>query len=157
MFADPELPWKSVSPKLLLVRRIPVAVFALLCVVAVVVVPMTAPAVWVLIPVGGLLAAALSWYWVGRIVTSWRYAELPDELLVSHGRLFRRLSVVPYGRMQVVDVDAGPVANYFGIATVQLVTASASTDARIPGLPADVAHELRSRLTARGEAQAAGL
>ncbi|MDP9444110.1 MAG: PH domain-containing protein, partial [Actinomycetota bacterium] len=114
---------------------------------------------WVLlvVPLLVLAGAALWWWWVPRYVASWRYAERDEDLLVSRGRLVRRLTVVPYGRMQVIDVEAGPLDSRLGIATVRLVTASASTDAEIPGLPADVAHDLRNRLAARGETRAAGL
>ena len=52
---------------------------------------------------------------------------------------------------------ANPIAQRLGIATVKLVTASASTDATIPGLPVEEAHELRDRLSAKGEALSAGL
>ena len=49
--------------------------------------------------------------------------------------MFHKATVVPYGRLQFVDVDAGPIDRMFGLATVKLHTASASTDATIPGLP----------------------
>lgn len=88
---------------------------------------------------------------------AWGYAERADDLLVRRGVVVRRLSVVPYGRMQFVDVTAGPVDRLFGLATVQLHTAAAATDARIPGLAADEATRLRDRLAALGEARAAGL
>ncbi|HUY61272.1 MAG TPA: PH domain-containing protein, partial [Candidatus Dormibacteraeota bacterium] len=71
--------------------------------------------------------------------------------------MVRRLSVVPYGRMQFVDVSAGPVERYFGLATVRLHTAAAATDARIPGLEAADARRLRDRLAELGEARSAGL
>jgi membrane protein YdbS with pleckstrin-like domain len=48
-------------------------------------------------------------------------------------RLFRRMSVIPYGRMQYVEVTAGPFERAFGLATVQMHTAAAASDARIPG------------------------
>ena len=69
----------------------------------------------------------------------------------------RRLSVVPYGRMQFVDVTAGPVGRLFRLATVRLHTAAAASDARIPGLEREEAARLRDRLAALGEAKAAGL
>ena len=40
---------------------------------------------------------------------AWSYAEREDDLLVKRGVLFSRLSVVPYGRMQFIDVTAGPI------------------------------------------------
>jgi membrane protein YdbS with pleckstrin-like domain len=134
-------------------------------------------AVWLAVLAG---AAAIAWYgyrnetvplvagglalltllrvgFVLRALRSWGYAERTDDLLVRHGLLFRRLSIVPYGRMQFVDVTAGPLERLFGLATVQLHTAAAATDAKIPGLAPPEAARLRDRLTALGEARAEGL
>jgi uncharacterized membrane protein YdbT with pleckstrin-like domain len=63
----------------------------------------------------------------------------------------------PHGRMQFVDVTAGPLERLLGLATVQLHTAAAASDARIPGLTAAEAARLRDRLAALGEARAEGL
>ena len=71
--------------------------------------------------------------------------------------MFRSMVVVPYGRMQYVDVKAGPLARAFGVASVQLHTASIGTDAAIDGLPPVEATRLRDQLAARGEARLAGL
>src|SRR5262245_54478614 len=68
-----------------------------------------------------------------RAVLSWGYAERERDLLVRHGRLIRRLSIVPYSRMQFIDVTAGPLERTFGLASVQMHTAAAASDARIPG------------------------
>lgn len=85
------------------------------------------------------------------------YAEREDDLLIRRGILVRRLSVVPFGRMQYVDVTAGPLDRRFGLSTVVLHTAAAATDARVPGLLEDEATRLRDRLAALGEARAAGV
>jgi membrane protein YdbS with pleckstrin-like domain len=106
----------------------------------------------VIVAIGGY-----AWWLIGRNAERWGYAELEDELFVTRGALFRRLVVVPYGRMQYVDVQAGPLDRAYGLARVQLHTAAPGTSAHIPGLPADEAARLRDRLTAAGEAQAAGL
>jgi uncharacterized protein len=92
-----------------------------------------------------------------RAVRAWGYAERDKDLLVRHGLLVRRLSIVPYARMQYVDVTAGPLERAFNLATVQLHTAAAASDARIPGLPAAEAARLRDRLTTLGEDRAEGL
>jgi membrane protein YdbS with pleckstrin-like domain len=92
-----------------------------------------------------------------RRFLAWRYAERDDDLLVSRGVMIKRLTVVPYGRMQFVDVTAGPVDRLFGLATVQLHTAAAATDAKIPGLTSAEAQRLRDQLAALGESRAAGL
>jgi hypothetical protein len=92
-----------------------------------------------------------------RAVKAWGYAERDDDLLVRHGLVVRRLSIVPYARMQFVDVTAGPLERAFKLATVQLHTAAAASDARIPGLRPAEASRLRDRLTALGEIRAEGL
>lgn len=104
-----------------------------------------------------LVAGAIWGYLVGRRYRSWGYAEREDDLLVRRGVMFARLSVVPYGRMQFIDVTAGPLERAFGLATVRLHTAAAATDARIPGLEREEAARLRDSLAELGEAQAAGL
>ena len=106
-----------------------------------------------------LLLALFAWAWwlVGRNAAHWGYAEQDEELHITSGAYFRKLTVVPYGRMQYVDVQSGPLEQLNGIATVQLHTASPGTSATIPGLPAEEAARLRDRLTALGESQAAGL
>ena len=92
-----------------------------------------------------------------RAVRAWGYAERDHDLLVRHGLLVRRLSIVPYARMQFVDVTAGPLERSFDLATVQLHTAAAASDARVPGLRPAEAARLRDRLTALGEDRAEGL
>ena len=77
---------------------------------------------------------------------------------MRRGVMIRRLTVVPYGRMQFVDVTAGPVDRLFGLATV----AAAHRGGRRPtrGSPDSTraeARRLRDRLAALGEAKAAGL
>ncbi len=157
-FDPPGEPWVRVSPRLATVRRLGLVLGW---------VPLTALAaatLWLVHVWAGLLAAVvglavLGWSWlvVGRTVRSWGYAERADDLLVTRGVLRRQLVVVPYGRMQFVDVTAGPLDRRFGLATVQLHTAAAATDATIPGLVPAEAARLRDRLAARGEATAAGI
>jgi uncharacterized protein len=107
------------------------------------------------IVLGGI--AGLTYRFLLARYRAWGYEEREDDLLVRRGCVIRRISVVPYGRMQFVDVTAGPFERSFGLATVRLHTAAAATDARIPGLDQTEATRLRDRLAALGEARAAGL
>jgi hypothetical protein len=107
--------------------------------------------------VGLILAGAIADVVAGRRVRAWGYAERAEDLLVRRGVMFRRMSVIPYGRMQYVEVTAGPFERAFGLATVQMHTAAAASDARIPGLPAVEAARLRDQLTSLGETHAMGL
>ncbi len=150
--------WRRPSGRLLAVRRVQVAVVTAAAAAAAGLGGATAG----LVPALGGVAAALvlgaaaEWF-VRRRVHAWGYAEREDDLLVRRGVMFSRLSVVPYGRMQFIDVTAGPFERSFGIATIRMHTAAAASDARIPGLERVEAARLRDRLAERGEAQAAGI
>jgi hypothetical protein len=109
------------------------------------------------IAVAVVLAGVLAERFLARRVAAWGYAERKDDLMVRRGVLIRRLSVIPYGRMQFIDVTAGPLERSLGLATLRMHTAAAASDARIPGLESAAAAALRDQLAALGETQAAGL
>ena len=152
------LDFTSVSSGLIKVRLIGVAIWLGPPLVAVVVLAILFPGWWWWIPIGvlALLIAWLGWL-IPRQVRAIGYAERDEDLFIRKGIVFRQLHVVPYGRMQFVDVQAGPLDRWAKVAKVQLHTASAQTDAAIPGLPPSEAARLRDRLTERGEARLAGL
>ncbi len=158
-FDPPDTSWTPVSPRLAALRRTVLAVVLgiLTSIGSLVAWAVAGPAAVVGVVVGGVLLFVWGWVLSARNVASWRYTERDSDLLISHGVLFRQLVVVPYGRMQFVDVQGGPLERAFGLATVQLHTAAATTDARIPGLVPEEAARLRDRLASRCEVQSAGL
>lgn len=160
LFSPPGARWQSVSPRLCTVRRLLFAVPCLLTAVVGVVAVELLLGWWWLSAVAALVPVAVGlwgWGWASRNQRAWGYAEEADEIYVARGVMWRRLVVVPYGRIQFVDVDAGPWERYFAMASVTLHTASTETAARIPGVPAEEATRLRNRLTELGEARGAGL
>jgi membrane protein YdbS with pleckstrin-like domain len=104
-----------------------------------------------------VVAGALSSWFVHNRFRAWRYQERHEDLIVARGVMVQRLSVVPYGRMQFVEVTAGPIERLFKLSTVKLHTAAAASDARIPGLENTESARLRDRLTELGESKAAGM
>jgi membrane protein YdbS with pleckstrin-like domain len=151
--------WRAPSARLLLLRRCEVAGGTLAIAVGLggvvgLQADATAGALCAIVVV--MVGAAVERVLKRRFAT-WGYAEREDDLLVRRGVMVSRLSVVPYGRMQFIDVRAGPLERSFGLATVHMHTAAAASDARIPGLEGDEAARLRDRLAELGEAQAAGL
>jgi uncharacterized protein len=152
--------WTPVSAKLTSARRLTLLLVYVLVIAGIVALFVVAGVPRIL-AWAGLVAALVVFVWlwwlIGRRVRSFGYAERDDDLLVTSGILFRRLVIVPYGRMQLVDVKAGPIDRRLGITTVQLHTAAATTDASIPGLEPDAAAALRDRLAKRGEQRSAGL
>lgn len=160
--ADPfelhDVEWTSVSPRLATARMVVLGIWAVVLLVPTSLVAALLGVAWVW-AFPGALALLLLWsaLLIHRQVRALRYAERADDLLISRGVLWHEETVVPYGRMQLVEVTSGPVERHFGLASVQLHTAAAATDATIPGLDPDEAERLRDRLTELGEARSAGL
>ena len=155
----PTVDWRPVSTRLIWIEelRLLVGVVVALAVCAFAALLVDRPAL-LLIPAAVVVAlGVVRAVVIVRSVRAWGYAERDEDLLVRHGLLVRRLSIVPYGRMQFVDVTAGPLERLLGLATVTMHTAAAASDARVPGLPGPEASRLRDRLAALGEARAEGL
>lgn len=146
--------WRGISHSYLTLRRLEVVVVAI---AAAIVFAIFLNGWYRLWAIGALAAGAVGLVIVQRRFAAWGYAERADDLLVKRGVLFSRLSVVPYGRMQFIDVTASPFERLIGIATVRMHTAAAASDARIPGLESLEAARLRDRLAELGESQAAGI
>ncbi|MEX0913665.1 MAG: PH domain-containing protein [Demequina sp.] len=156
-FAPEDTAWTHASTRLILARLL-AAWITFAFPLAATVVLATLVTSWMWIGAGAVVALAL---WVS-VVIRWQvkahaWAERDDDLIVKRGRFFRSVTVVPYGRMQYVEVDQGPLARLLKIARVQLHTASPGTDAHLAGVPVEEAARLRDRLTERGESQLAGL
>ncbi|MDJ0354997.1 PH domain-containing protein [Paenarthrobacter sp. PH39-S1] len=160
------LDFERVSPKLVTVRLIERGLGALVLTTVAslpLVLHLTGPwrglPAWLAwsLPLAVLLAMIWRLVLIPRQVRAIGYAERDDDLLICGGIFFQRVMVVPYGRMQYVDVSVGPVERAFGLSSVKMHTASASTNAVLEGLPAAEAARLREQLSARGEAKLAGL
>lgn len=152
-----ELPWRTVSPALRTVRLITLGGWLLPFVLAFAVLAVLVSS-WFWIG-AAVVAALLAWgaWLVGRQVSAISWIELPDEIVIRKGRLFRSLVSIPYGRLQYIDVESGPLMRSRGIASCEFHTASPESGGTLPGLPVDEAEALRGRLASRGEAQRAGL
>lgn len=151
--------WQRVSSRLAWYRRVQVLLYAVLLIAAAGFLAYRALGTPGAIVAGVvvLIGAVVAWLLAEFNCRSWAYAEHADEFLMSHGVLVRRFLMVPYGRMQLVDVNSNVLQQWFGIATVRLYTAAATTDARLPGIPRDEAERLRDRLVAKSEARSMGL
>jgi membrane protein YdbS with pleckstrin-like domain len=155
---EPDISWLRPSPRLLRARRIEAAAVTVpLALIGGLVGQVISAGAGIGIAAAVLLAGLVAERFLARRVAAWGYAERREDLMIRRGVLIRRLSVIPYGRMQFIDVTAGPVERSMGLATVRMHTAAAASDARIPGLDTAAAAVLRDQLAALGEAQAAGL
>jgi membrane protein YdbS with pleckstrin-like domain len=160
LFAPPSYAWKRLSPSYRRLRRLTTLLVAPIVFTIPAVIIGVASGLWWISAILWCLAAVIviiRLALVERNYRSWGYVEREDDLYITHGVLYRSLVAVPYGRMQLVEVGSGPLERSFGLATVTLKTASAETNATIPGLTPDEAARLRDRLTELGEAHASGL
>lgn len=159
LFAPPTERWIPMSPRYAPLRRLNSAIGWTIFALIVCVPLFIFTELWIALAALAGCLALLVWRVIrqGALARAWGYAERDTDLYIKSGIWFRKLTVVPYGRMQAVEVTSGPLERAFKVASVKLVTASAQSDAVIPGLdPADAAL-LRDRLTERGETQATGL
>jgi hypothetical protein len=73
-----------------------------------------------------------------------------DRLRVVRGLVFRSDTVVPFGRVQHIDVHQGPLERGYGLATLVLHTAgNHNASVSLPGVGHDDAMAMREEIRAR--------
>jgi len=96
------------------------------------------------------LGAAATLLLPRRRYRRWGYREGEDELEIRRGMLIRVRTIVPFGRVQHIDVAQGPVQRNFGLATLILHTAGTQGAAvALPGLRHTDAEAMRDRIRAK--------
>jgi uncharacterized protein len=79
----------------------------------------------------------------------WGYDISNDRLRVVRGYLFYRDTVVPFGRIQHIDVDQGPIDRRYGLATLTVHSAgSHNSTVALPGLLHADALAMREKIRA---------
>jgi len=154
----PEIAWRRVSPRYIVVDLVGGLLFGLIVVGAGAVVAYFTGLAWLWAVVAAVavvfvVAIALT----PRRVRAIGYQLRDDDVLFRRGILYQRFVAVPYGRMQLVDINRGPLARALGLSELKFVTAAAATGVVIPGLAEADAEELRDRLVALAESRRAGL
>lgn len=85
-----------------------------------------------------------------RRYRGWGYREGEDEIEIRRGRLIRVRTIVPFGRVQHIDVAQGPIQRMFGLGTLILHTAGTQgASVPLPGLPVADAEKMRDRIRAK--------
>ena len=158
MLEIPGTEWRRVSPRYIVVDLVGTLFFAIIAVGAA-----SLPAIlsgnvylWA-IPASLSVIFIITLALTPRRVRAIGYQLRDDDLLFRRGLLFQRFVAVPYGRMQLVDINRGPLDRAVGLSELKFVTASAATGVVIPGLVAAEADELRDRLVELAESRRAGL
>ena len=140
------------NPRQIAVLRIRFAVAGLVLLVALLVAEVSADEAnplpfGAVLGVGAVLILIGLWRLPRRRYDSWGYRMEEDELAVRHGLLIRALTLVPFGRVQHIDLAQGPLERAFGLATLVLNTAGTRGAAvKLPGLAQVDAEQMRDHI-----------
>lgn len=153
----PDATWRRVSSRLIWVEI--VGGVGLLGVVLAAGVVMFLFQVWFVVVALGIVAviALINLVLTPRRVRSIGFQLREDDLVFRRGILWQRFVAVPYGRMQLVDINRGPIARGLGLSELRFVTAAAAAGVTIPGLTEGEAEQLRDHLVSVAESRRAGL
>lgn len=72
------------------------------------------------------------------------YGIRNKDIIYKTGLIFRSTTVVPFNRVQHVEIKSGPVDRIFGLSRLKVYTAGGSqSDLVIPGLKSETAQQLK--------------
>ncbi|MFC7465303.1 PH domain-containing protein [Brachybacterium sp. GCM10030252] len=125
--------------------------------------------IWLLMIAAAIVGTVLTgWWWIAalgvaplilllqsliltpRRVRAIGYLDAEEDLTIAAGVMFRSVQTIPYGRVQSVKIDEGPVDRRYGLAKLTVTTAAGASSVTLPGLPKEEAERLRELLTDRG-------
>ena len=99
---------------------------------------------------GAALLALWAMLMPRRRYRSWGYAMDEDELHIQHGVWTRTRTIVPFGRVQHIDVSQGPLERRYGLGTLILHTAGTRGSAvDLPGLRFEEAGRMRDEIRSK--------
>ena len=136
------------DPRYKSMMRLVAAIFAIVLLIAATVAEIAIPGwtgvIW--LPVV-LVAAYLVLYLPMRRYAARGYSLEEERLRVVRGLLFHSDTIVPFGRVQHIDVDQGPIERAYGLATLTVHTAgSHNASVSLPGLAHDDALAMREEI-----------
>ncbi len=96
-----------------------------------------------------VLYAYIAFVIPARKYLRWGYAMGADRLRIVRGYMFYRDTVVPFGRIQHIDVQQGPIDRRYGLATLTVHTAgNHNSTVALPGLLHEDALSMREAIRA---------
>ncbi len=113
---------------------------------------------WHLMAVPVYLLVAQSVAFTPRRARALGYATRENDVIFRSGILFRSLVVMPYGRVQDVEIEEGPIERRYGLSTVTLKSAGGmDSNVAIPGLDKAESERIRDLVTREAAAKMAAL
>jgi uncharacterized protein len=142
---------RQLSPRVVLLWRLQGAIATLaVTAVAAAIWLATRHLAWLLLAAALLVVSSTFTILASRLqYERWTYSLGAEALDLQHGVLTHRRSVVPYFRLQHIDVESGPLERTLGLCRLVVRTAAATTDASLPGIDQAEADSLRLLLLER--------
>ena len=138
-------PQKSLIRIRMIIRSLVLLALGLVAEIALSVQLGTSPGL-VLVPVA-LLALLQVVVLPGRIYRRWGYDMGDEQLRVLRGFLWRTDTIVPFNRIQHIDVAQGPLQRLFGLSTLIVHTAGTHNSiVALPGLATVDAEDMRETI-----------
>lgn len=143
-------PLQRVSPRFVPYAVLTNAIFWLVLIVAVSLVPRL-PMVEFDLPAWVVLAPGLALLWFGSVAgldaRRRRWALREHDLIYHSGLIWQRTAILPFARIQHVETASGPIERMFGLMRVKCFTAGGmSADLAVEGLERDAARRVRQYL-----------
>ncbi|GAA2517226.1 PH domain-containing protein [Rarobacter incanus] len=146
--------WEPLAPAMRTIKQLGAAAAFLVIALIPVIFAIIFGRWWIWAIAGGVVALALvNAALIPRRVRAFGFMCREDDLVIREGVMLRTLTVIPYGRIQTVNVASGPWLRRAGLSSVTIATASSQTQGGISGIPTARAAALRDHLTAAGEAR----
>lgn len=118
---------------------------------------------WLSALTGAIAAVLLVWgIWraalLPRRTRALGYSLRPNHLMARQGVLFRHVTSIPYGRIQYVDVDSGPLERAHHLVRLTIRTAGVTASkVTLYGIPTECGQQLRELLIRRADERMAAL
>ncbi len=94
-----------------------------------------------------LIAIVVILSFPSRRVSRWGYRIGDGQLRVARGWLFRTDTIVPFVRVQHIDVGQGPIERWFGLSHLIVHTSGThNSTVTLPGLRSDLAAAMRETI-----------